>query len=112
MGKMIVVGNDLFDDFMRDNGYFVDKLEIIYELVTQMRNKVTLFIRLHRFGKTLTMNTVAIDNGWNDKRQDLHEGLYIHQSEDCRCGYSGTSANGAKVWKDGDGKILSEINAG
>ena len=40
MEKMIVVGNDLFESFIRDNGYYVDKSEIIYELVTQTGNKI------------------------------------------------------------------------
>ena len=56
MGKMIVVGNDLFDEFIRDDGYYVDKTEILYELAAETRNKVTLFTRPRRFGKTLMMS--------------------------------------------------------
>ena len=56
MGKMIVVGNDIFDEFIKDDGYYVDKTELIYELVAKTRNKVTLFTRPRRFGKTLTMS--------------------------------------------------------
>ena len=56
MGKMIVVGNDIFDQFIKDDGYYVDKTELIYELVATTRNKVTLFTRPRRFGKTLTMS--------------------------------------------------------
>ena len=56
MGKMIVVGNDIFDEFIRDDGYYVDKTELIFELVARSRNKVTLFTRPRRFGKTLTMS--------------------------------------------------------
>ena len=26
MDKMIVVGNDIFDEFIRDDGYYVDKM--------------------------------------------------------------------------------------
>ena len=36
---MIVVGNDIFDDFIKDDGYYVDKTEIIYELLGKSRNK-------------------------------------------------------------------------
>ena len=56
MNKMVVVGNDNFDQFIREDGYFVDKTELIYELVSETRNKVTLFTRPRRFGKTLTMS--------------------------------------------------------
>ena len=56
MDKMIVVGNDIFDELIRDDGYYVDKTELIYELTAKTRNKVTLFTRPRRFGKTLTMS--------------------------------------------------------
>ncbi len=56
MDKMIVIGNDIFDDFIRDDGYYVDKTELIYELAAKTRNKVSLFTRPRRFGKTLTMS--------------------------------------------------------
>ena len=56
MDKMIVVGNDIFDEFIREDGYYVDKTELIYDLVAKNRNKVTLFTRPRRFGKTLTMS--------------------------------------------------------
>ncbi len=56
MDKMIIVGNDIFDEFIREDGYYVDKTELIYDLVAKNRNKVTLFTRPRRFGKTLTMS--------------------------------------------------------
>ena len=56
MEKMIVVGNDIYDKFIRDDGYYVDKTELIYDLVAKTRNEVTLFTRPRRFGKTLTMS--------------------------------------------------------
>ena len=57
MDKMIVVGNDIYDEFIRDNGYYVDKTELIYDLAAKTRNKVTLFTRPRRFGKTLTLSS-------------------------------------------------------
>ena len=56
MDKMIVVGTDIFDEFIKEDGYYVDKTELIYELAAKTRNKVTLFTRPRRFGKTLTMS--------------------------------------------------------
>lgn len=51
----IGVGKSDFAD-LRDSGdYYVDKTEIIYELVHETDNKVTLFTRPRRFGKTLMM---------------------------------------------------------
>lgn len=56
MKKRIVVGDDIFERFIEDDGYFVDKTELIYELVEKQRNTVTLFTRPRRFGKTLTLS--------------------------------------------------------
>ena len=58
LDKMIVVGNDIYDEFIRDNGYYVDKTELIYDLAAKTRNKVTLFTRPRRFGKTLTLSMI------------------------------------------------------
>lgn len=51
-----MVGDDIFDRFIQNGGYFVDKTELIYELAANQRNMVTLFTRPRRFGKTLTMS--------------------------------------------------------
>lgn len=67
---MIVVGNDIFDQFIKDDGYYVDKTELIYELVAESRNKVTLFTRPRRFGKTLTMSMIE---SFFDVRRDSTE---------------------------------------
>jgi len=56
MDKMILVGNDIYDKFIREDGYYVDKTELIYDLVVNTRNEVTLFTRPRRFGKTLIMS--------------------------------------------------------
>ena len=58
MGKMIIVGNESYDDFVKEDGYYVDKTELLYDLVANTRNKVTLFTRPRRFGKTLTMSMI------------------------------------------------------
>ena len=56
MDKKISLGNDIFDQFMEDNGYYVDKTELIYELAADNKSKVTLFTRPRRFGKSLIMS--------------------------------------------------------
>ena len=77
MNKMIVVGNDIFDEFIRDDGYYVDKTELIYELAAGTRNKVTLFTRPRRFGKTLAMSMMeSFFNIARDSRE-VFSGLNI-----------------------------------
>lgn len=77
MDKMIVVGNDIFDQFIKDDGYYVDKTELLFELVAKSRNKVTLFTRPRRFGKTLTMS--MMENFFDIQRDstDVFHGLAI-----------------------------------
>ena len=70
MDKMIVVGDDIFDEFIQEDGYYVDKTELIYELVAKTRNKVTLFTRPRRFGKTLTLSMME---SFFDIRRDSRE---------------------------------------
>lgn len=83
MNKMIVVGNDIFDDFIKEDGYYVDKTELLYELVAGTRNKVTLFTRPRRFGKTLMMTMMesffSIQKG--DSRE-VFDGLDIMKHEE------------------------------
>ena len=52
----IVLGTDIFDKLIENGGYYVDKTELIYELVEEATNEVTLFTRPRRFGKTLIMS--------------------------------------------------------
>lgn len=56
MLKKISLGTDIFDKLIENDGYYVDKTEIIYELVEETSNEVTLFTRPRRFGKSLTMS--------------------------------------------------------
>ena len=74
----IPVGKEYFDEIRRDHAYYVDKTELLYQLVEGTSNEVTLFTRPRRFGKTLMMsmmeNFFSIQKG--DSR-DLFEGLDI-----------------------------------
>ena len=56
MLKKISLGTDIFEKLIENDGYYVDKTEIIYELVEETSNEVTLFTRPRRFGKSLTMS--------------------------------------------------------
>ena len=68
MTKKIMLGTDIFEKLIRSNGYYIDKTELLYELVEETSNEVTLFTRPRRFGKTLTMSMMEffLDmNGYN-----------------------------------------------
>jgi len=56
MAFTVSVGEADFAALRNDNAYYVDKTEIMYELVHDTNNKVTLFTRPRRFGKTLMMS--------------------------------------------------------
>ena len=74
----IPVGKEYFDEIRRNHAYYVDKTELLYQLVEGTDNEVTLFTRPRRFGKTLMMsmmeNFFSVQKG--DSR-DLFEGLDI-----------------------------------
>lgn len=56
MAGRIAVGGENFIALRETGSYYVDKTELIYDLVQNTNNAVTLFTRPRRFGKTLTMS--------------------------------------------------------
>ena len=70
MAIRIGVGGEFFDRLREDNCYYVDKTELLYELVHNTDNAVTLFTRPRRFGKTLTMSMIE---SFFDIRRDSKE---------------------------------------
>lgn len=56
MARRIAVGGEDFIALRKADSYYVDKTELIYDLVHNTDNVVTLFTRPRRFGKTLTMS--------------------------------------------------------
>lgn len=56
MAAKIAVGGEDFIALRKADSYYVDKTELIYDLVHDTGNAVTLFTRPRRFGKTLTMS--------------------------------------------------------
>ena len=51
----VPVGRESFESIIRSGSYYVDKTEILYDLVHEEDNQVALFTRPRRFGKTLTL---------------------------------------------------------
>lgn len=85
MGKKLLVGADIFDKLIKGNGYYVDKTEILYELVEETPNEVTLFTRPRRFGKTLTMSMMESFFDIRRNSVDVFEGLNImDRTEFCK----------------------------
>jgi len=79
---LINVGGEFFDEIRRDGSYYVDKTEILYELVAKTKNKVTLFTRPRRFGKTLMLNMME---NFFDIRKDSEkyfEGLAVAEHKE------------------------------
>ena len=70
MTKKVGVGTDLFEKFIEGNRYYVDKTELLYDLVEDTGNGVTLFTRPRRFGKTLMMSMMDC---FFDIRRDCKE---------------------------------------
>ena len=85
MGFAVGVGEADFASLRREGAYYVDKTEIIYELVHDTKNKVTLFTRPRRFGKTLMMSMMENFLNIRKKSESIFSGLAITEHEDfCR----------------------------
>ena len=85
MDFKVGVGKSDFAALRESGNYYVDKTELIYELVNDTDNQVTLFTRPRRFGKTLMMS--MIENFFSIRKDSelIFEGLAITEHEDfCR----------------------------
>ena len=82
MAFKVPVGESDFAALWESRAYYVDKTEILYNLFHDTNNKVTLFTRPRRFGKTLMAS--MMENFLNirkDSRSVFH-GLAISRHED------------------------------
>ena len=78
----IAVGTEFFDRLREEHCYYIDKTELIYDLVHGTNNTVTLFTRPRRFGKTLTLSMME---SFFDIRRDsrgVFDGLHIMRHEE------------------------------
>ena len=81
----IPVGGEDFDEIRQKGNYYVDKSGLIYELVNNTTNKVTLFTRPRRFGKTLNMSMIGSFFDITRDSRAVFEGLEVSSHEDfCR----------------------------
>lgn len=77
MDFKVGVGKSDFADLRNSDNYYVDKTEILYELVHETDNKVTLFTRPRRFGKTLMMSMMENFFSIRKDSRNIMEGLRI-----------------------------------
>lgn len=77
MAFQVGVGREDFDLLRKSGGYYVDKTELIYDLVHYAGNAVTLFTRPRRFGKTLNMSMLESFFDINRDSRSVFEGLDI-----------------------------------
>lgn len=78
--KRLPIGIEAFDEIIRENYYYVDKTDLIAELLHDGA-KVTLFTRPRRFGKSLNMSMLKcyLEIGAD---RSLFDGLRIAQEPD------------------------------
>lgn len=82
MSFTVGVGKSDFAALMESGNYYVDKTELIYELVNDTDNVVTLFTRPRRFGKTLMMSVMENFFSIHKDSKSIFEGLAITKHED------------------------------
>ena len=82
MDFKVGVGKSDFEELRESGNYYVDKTELIYELVGDTDNKVTLFTRPRRFGKTLMMSMMENFFSIRKDSKGIFEGLAIAEHKD------------------------------
>ena len=82
MDFKVGVGKSDFAALRESGNYYVDKTELIYELVNDTDNEVTLFTRPRRFGKTLMMSMMENFFSIRKNSKSIFEGLAITEHED------------------------------
>ena len=82
MALNIPVGISNFTEIRQNNYYYVDKTNLIYELLQSPGTEVTMITRPRRFGKTLAMSMLESFFDIRKASKVLFEGLDImsHQS--------------------------------
>ena len=85
LAARIAVGGEFFEKIRESGSYYVDKTEILYDLVNSTENEVTLFTRPRRFGKTLTLTMMESFFDISRDSKKYFDGLAVSKHEDfCR----------------------------
>ena len=82
MAFKVGVGKSDFAAIRESDNYYVDKTDIIYELIEETDNEVTLFTRPRRFGKTLMMSMMSNFFSIRKDGRSIFQGLKITEHKE------------------------------
>ena len=77
--KNMIIGIENFKEMIEDNVYYVDKTHLIEDMFS---NKVTLYIRPRRFGKTLNMSMLYYFFSNKEDSREFFKGLKITENKE------------------------------
>ncbi|MBQ3613208.1 MAG: AAA family ATPase, partial [Bacteroidales bacterium] len=78
----ILIGGESFREIRERNCYYVDKTDLLEELLTAVPPKASLITRPRRFGKTLTMSMLREFFDIQKDSRDIFEGLKIDRNKE------------------------------
>ena len=78
----ILIGGESFREIRERNCYYVDKTDLLEELLTAVPPKASLITRPRRFGKTLTMSMLREFFDIQKGSRDIFEGLKIDRNKE------------------------------
>lgn len=82
MAIRVPVGHEFFDEIIKNGAYYVDKTELLYELLANSEDKVALITRPRRFGKSLNMSMIQSFLDIRKDSKELFKGLAITKHEE------------------------------
>ena len=82
MAIRVPVGHEFFDEIIKNGAYYVDKTELLYELLAKNEDKVALITRPRRFGKSLNMSMIQTFLDIRKDSKELFKGLAITRHEE------------------------------
>lgn len=82
MAIKVPVGHEFFDEIIKNGAYYVDKTELLYELLAKNEDKVALITRPRRFGKSLNMSMIQTFLDIRKDSKELFKGLAITKHEE------------------------------
>lgn len=81
--KDLPIGNDNFRKIRDNDGYYVDKTELISEIVQRRNIEAFLFTRPRRFGKSLNMSMLDAFFNIQYKGNSWFDGLHVMNNDEC-----------------------------
>lgn len=75
--KDLPIGNDDFKKIRRNNGYYVDKSDLIAGILDKRNTEIFLFTRPRRFGKSLNLSMLDAFFNIEYRGNTWFEGLRI-----------------------------------